>query len=395
MHMNIKARDKKFLGRGFSPEDLHMTGSKDSYVIDARGKQHTDFLMGWCVGNIGWGNKEVRKRIAKFTGPEYVNPGFYYEPWVELSELLAKITPGKLTKSFRATGGTEAVEIALQAAMAHTKRHKFVSIEGGYHGHSLAALSIGASEYGAWYKKFLPPSHKLKFPLDDRAADDLEQVLRTKEVAALIMEPIVCNVGVGIPTKEFMRRAQVLCKKYGTLFIADEVACGFGRTGKLFASEHYGLKPDILCLAKGLTGGYGALGATIMTDEVAKSMAFEFSFYSTFGWQPLAVEATLANLGYLTKHWGKIESNVKQMEKYFRDRLSAMPFKSPAIIRIKGLAIGIEFEKAGYAVELSDKARKKGLPFAPFTDRIIVFFPALNISKKVAKQGLDILESVI
>ena len=104
-------------------------------------------MMGWCVGNCGWGNKEIREGIKRSRSPAYVNPTYLYRPWAELAELLAKITPGRLRKTFRATGGTEAVEIGLQAAMAYTKRHKFVSIEGSYHGNSIGAMSIGSSDY--------------------------------------------------------------------------------------------------------------------------------------------------------------------------------------------------------------------------------------------------------
>jgi acetylornithine/succinyldiaminopimelate/putrescine aminotransferase len=173
------------------------------------------------------------------------------------------------------------------------------------------------------------------------------------------------------------------------------VATGFGRTGKMFASEHYELDPDIMCLAKGLTGGYGGLGVAIMTKKVAKSMEFDFSFYSTFGWHPLSVEATIANLQYLLKNEEKILGNVMEMEKYFKERLEKMFFGHKAEIRIKGLAIGIEFDDANYASELVQKCRKVGLIFATLNPRTITLFPALNIDKKTAKSGLDIFEKCL
>lgn len=144
-------RDKKYLGRDIPAIDLEIVGSEGSYLIDSKGKRYIDFLMGWCVGNLGWGIKEIRDRISNFNGPDYVNPYYLYQPWSELAERLAKITPGKLTKSFRATGGTEAVEIALQAARAHTGRQKFVSVAESYHGHSLGALSLGISSFKEKY----------------------------------------------------------------------------------------------------------------------------------------------------------------------------------------------------------------------------------------------------
>ncbi len=393
--MDTRQKDKKYLGRDGSFRDVEVTKAKGSYVYDAHGKKYIDFYMGWCVGNVGWGVDEIVRQIKNFNGPDYVSPMYFYKPWAELAELLAKITPGKLVKSFRATGGTEAVEIALQAAMAYTKRSKFISIEGSYHGHSIGAMSIGASDFRGWYKNLLPDCHKIKPPLDRVAAREVEKILSKRDVAAFIAEPTICNLAVVIPTKEFFNIVQKACKKYGTLFIADEVATGFGRTGKMFACEHYGIEPDIMCLAKGLTGGFGALGATIMTNEVAKSMEFGFSFYSTFGWHPLNVHGAIANIKYLLKNKKEFLKNANDLSFYFKERLEKMPFRYPAEIRAQGLAIGVEFTKNGYSDAIIKKAMGKGLLIADAKPNTFIIYPAINISRSVAKQGLDILEGCL
>lgn len=393
--MNTLQKDRKYLGRDGEPVPLLVAKTKGSYVYDEKGKRYIDFYMGWCVGNVGWGLKDAVEAVKRFSGPTYVAPGSMYKGWVELAELLAKMAPGKLVKSFRATGGTEAVEIALQAAMIHTKRSKFISIEGGYHGHSIGAMSIGMSEFRSWYTNLLPGCYKIKSPLDEKAAREVEKLLSKRDIAAFIAEPIVCNLGVVIPTKEFFRIVQVACKKYGTLFIADEVATGFGRTGKMFACEHYDIKPDIMCLAKGVSGGFGALGATMMTAEVAKSFTFDFSFYSTFGWHPLNVEATLASLRYLVKNKTMLFANARMLSAYIEKRLRAMKFKQPAEIRVKGLAIGVEFEKPGYNGSIIESARKNGLLIANAGSTNFIIYPALNMDMKAAKEGLDILEKCL
>ncbi len=393
--MNTEEKDKKYLGRGGGPKKLEVAHSQGNYVIDAKGRKYIDFYMGWCVGNVGWGVKEIIREVKKFNGPDYVSPNYLYKPWSELAELLAKITPGNLTKSFRATGGTEAVEIALQAAMAHTKRNKFISIEGSYHGHSIGAMSIGMSGFRSWYKNLLPGCYKINPPLNAAAAKKIEKLLSKRDIAAYISEPIICNLGVEVPTQEFFDIVQRACKKYGTLFIMDEVATGFGRTGKMFGSEHYNLKPDIMCLAKGLTGGFGALGTAIMTPEVAKSMEFGFSFYSTFGWHPLNVQAAIANINYLLKHKTEFLNNANTIGKYFKERLEKMKFKYPAEIRIKGLAIGVRFANDGYSGQIIKQALHKGLLIADATSKDFIIYPPVNISRNVAKQGLDILESCI
>ncbi len=393
--MNTQDKDKKYLGRDNPPRHLEVARAQGNYVYDNKGRKYVDFFMGWCVGNVGWGVREIVNEIKKFNGPNYVSPGYLYKPWAELAELLASIAPGNLTKSFRATGGTEAVEIALQAAMAHTKRHKFISIEGSYHGHSIGAMSIGSSGFRGWYKNLLPGCYKIKPPLDAEAGKRIEKILSKRDVAAFISEPVICNLGVVIPTKEFFDIVQKACKKYGTLFIADEVATGFGRTGKMFACEHYGIKPDIICLAKGLTGGFGALGATIMTEEVAKSMEFSFSFYSTFGWHPLNVQAAIANLKYLVKNKKEFLKNANTMSRYFKERLEKMKFKYPTEIRAKGMAIAVVFKNKNYAGKIIEKALKNGLLIADATSNDFIIYPPINISYSVAKKGLDILENCI
>lgn len=393
--MELSKADKKYLMRDEAAKNLEIVHSEGNFLIDANGKKYIDFFMGWCVGNVGWSNEEIKNRIKNFHGPEYVCPAFYYQPWAELAELLAKITPGKLTKSFRATGGTEAVEFALRAANIYTKRNKFISLEGSYHGDSIAALSVGSSNFKKQQPKLLFNFYKIKPPLNKKTADQVEQYLKKKDVAALIMEPISCNLDVLIPEPEFMSRIQKLCKQYGTLLIMDEVATGFGRTGKLFATEYYDIEPDIMCLAKAITGGYGAMGATIVTEEVAKKIEYKSSFYSTYGWYPLSVAAAIANIQYILQHKKFIEENTQAMSQYFYQRLSAMKFKYPAEIRIKGLAIAVRFKNLNYASEINQRAQENGLLLSPFSDKSFCMFPALNIDKTIAEKGLDILEKCL
>ncbi len=393
--MNTKTKDEKYLARDSSATPLEVKNSEGSFIFNVKGNKYIDFTMGWCVGNLGWGNKQIEKRIKDFSGPNYVSPDYLYKPWAELAEKLAEITPKKLTKSFRATGGTEAVEIALQAAMSFTKRTKFISLQDSYHGHSIGAMSLGLVDFRNWYKNLLPNCQKISPPLDEKAGKKVEKLLEKGDIAAYISEPIVCNLGVEIPTQKYFDIVQHACKRYGTLFIIDEVATGFGRTGKLFALEHFNLEPDIICLAKGLTGGYGALGATVTTEEVAKAMKFEFSFYSTFGWHPINVEAALANIDYWQKNKTSLLKNVKKMSKLVEDRLKSINFGSKAEIRIKGLAIGIKFEKEGYSYDLTKKALKNGLLISAFDSYSILMFPALNIDEETMNEGLNLLEKSV
>ena len=141
----MPARRREPLARE-QPAELQVAATNGSIVTDSRGRKYIDFVMGWCVGNFGWRPAAIAKAIERFKGPDYVYPGYSYAPWTELARLLASLAPRPLTTCFRATGGSEAVDLALQAAMIHTGRRALLSLEGSYHGNSLAGLSIGASD---------------------------------------------------------------------------------------------------------------------------------------------------------------------------------------------------------------------------------------------------------
>jgi acetylornithine/succinyldiaminopimelate/putrescine aminotransferase len=284
---------------------------------------------------------------------------------------LIEVAPGELARCYRAVGGTEAVEIAIQIARAATGREKLIKIEDGYHGNSIGVQAIRG---------------RVRPPLGERALARLETALKKRDVAAFIMEPIVLNLGVEIPTAEFMTGAQALCRRYGTLFILDEVATGFGRTGAMFATEHYDVEPDILCLAKAITGGHAPMAATLVTDEVARA-ATDFELYSTFGWHPLAVEAALANLDVWRDHGDELLGNICERSDQFATRLAAMDRIER--VRIAGLAIGVVLEDDD-ADRVVERCREDGL-LVTGEDDTLELFPALTIDRATADHGLDVL----
>ena len=393
--MKKESKEEHYFMSTEEPEDIQVARTTDAFIYDQHGKRYIDFNAGWCVGNLGWKRKEIQAKINPAKIPDYIAPGYHYRGWVDLAELLASIAPGELQKSVRATGGTEAVEAAMQIAMLYTGRAKFLSVEGSYHGNSIGTLSIGTSENREQFKNLLPNCIKINPPLDDKAADKVEARLKKKDIAALIMEPVICNLGVMIPEHTFMKRISVLSARYGTLLVIDEVACGFGRTGKLFACEHFGVQPDILCLAKAITGGFAPMGACITTAKIAsKALKNGFQFYSTYGWHPLAVEAAIANIRYWKKDKEKILGNVTALSQRFTDRLSQMKFRNGITLRIIGLAVGIDVSDSKYAERIQQKCLKKKLLFST-QENTLTFFPPLTMRQAIAEEGLDILESCL
>jgi adenosylmethionine-8-amino-7-oxononanoate aminotransferase len=237
----------------------------------------------------------------------------------------------------------------------------------------------------------LPHCAKIKPPLDHKALGKVETLLKKRDVAAFIMEPVICNLGALVPEEEFMRGVRKLCTRYGTLFIADEVATGFGRTGKLFACEHFGLEPDVLCVSKAITGGYEGMGAVITTSKIANAIKGDFGLYSTYGWHPRAVAVALVNLRYLMRHRNKLLENATELGQHFLTRLSRMSFKGKATIRGKGFAIGVEVEDESYASRIGETCRRNGL-LVSAEEEAIMLFPALTITRQTAQRGLDIFE---
>ena len=374
--------------------DLYIARAAGSYLFDTRGKRYVDFVMGWCVGNFGWGDPELERRIERFRGPDYVYPEYSYRPWEELATLLARIAPGKLTKCFRATGGSEAVELAIQAAMLHTKRHAFVSLEDSYHGNTFGAMSVAASEYREKFPRLLPNCHKIRPPLDDDALDRIETRLKRRDIAAFIMEPVSINLGVCVPEPGFIEGLRALCTRYRTLLIFDEVACGFGRTGKIFACEHFDAEPDIMCIAKAVSGGVAGMGAMLATEAVGKTMEEDGEFYSTYGWHPRSTDVPIASIRRILRDKRTLLTQVAETSEYFRERIGEIEFGSEMTLNMLGLAIGLHFEDEDYADELEERCRKNGLLVVSQSSDVLLL-PALNIDRRTASRGLNILEQSV
>ena len=385
--------DQKYIGRDTEPEEIEIAKQNGSYLYTARGKKYLDFVMGWCVGNFGWNNQDIKKKIQDFNGPDYVTPHQKYKPWADYARELESVAPRKLKKSFRSTGGTESVEIALQAAMSFTERQKFISLEDAYHGDSIGTRCIGSPDYGQWFRNPFS-AYRIKPPLNTKSAERVALRLKKRDIAALIMEPVICNRGAMVPSQEFFDIVQEACNKYGTVLIIDEVATGFGRTGKIFACEHFHVQPDILCLGKAITGGFAPMGAVLMSEEVSQAMQYESSYYSTYGWHPRSVEAALATLAYYSDNRDFLESNTKEMGHYIVDQMSQMNFEEDPSFSYLGLAIGVSFDSEDYGQHIVEKAKDKGLLLSE-GEQGFTLFPALNINRPTVDEGLEILRKCI
>jgi ornithine--oxo-acid transaminase len=278
--------------------DRAWSRAEGAYVWDARGERYLDLLGGFGMFNVGRNNPRVRAALVEAL--ELDLPGSVQLGASPLPPLLAQAlldrTPARLERVLFTSSGTEAVEAALKLGRAATGRTRVVSAEHGFHGLTLGSLSAnGSADFTARFGPLLPGFTRV--PFGD--LDALERALQNDDVALFLVEPVQ-GKGVNLPPPGYLEGAQELCRSHGTLFCVDEVQTGFGRTGRLFAFEHWGLEPDLVPVAKSLSGGYVPVGALLMSravhEAVFDSMENAFSHGSTFAPNELAMAAGLATL---------------------------------------------------------------------------------------------------
>src|SRR6478736_3751785 len=272
--------------------------AEGAYLFDTDGNRFLDMLGGFGMYNVGRNNPRVRAALVEALGldtPGMLAMGTTLLPGL-LAEELIRIAGGRIERCLFTNSGTEAVEAALKLGRAATKRTRVVSCEHGFHGLTLGSLSAnGCPEFTDRFQPLLPGFDRV--PFGDLAA--LENELRHEDVAVFLVEPIQ-GKGVHVPPEGYLEGAQELCRRYGTLFAVDEVQTGFGRTGRVFAFQHWGLEPDLIPVAKSLSGGYVPVGGLLMSravhEAVFDSMSHALSHGSTFAPNELGMAAGLATL---------------------------------------------------------------------------------------------------
>lgn len=322
--------------------------AEGAYLYDMDNRAYLDFLSGYSVFNIGRNHPAVKKAIAEVL--ELDLPNMVQMDCSLLSGLLAEAitrrTPPHLDAVFFCNSGTEAMEGALKFARAATGRKRVLSLESAFHGLSLGSLSLmGCDSFTEGFGPLMD-EWDTRIALDDIAALDRELVKR--DVAAFVVEPVQ-GKGCKSPSGDFFTRAQELCRKYGTLFICDEIQTGLGRTGRFFGFEHWNLEPDIITLAKSLSGGYVPCGAIVARREIYQKTFSRMDrcvvHSTTFGRNNLAMACGLASLQVIDEE--RLVENSARMGALITQRVDALRAKHSFIkeVRGKGLIIGIEFHE--------------------------------------------------
>lgn len=375
--------------------DRHYKKAVGQYLYDQDGNEYLDLLSGFGVFALGRNHPTVINALKETLTLEL--PNLVQLDVSILSGLLAqallKYTPENLTRLFFCNSGTEAVEAAMKFARYTTKREKIIFCEHAYHGLTMGALSLnGENIFREGFGSLLPQCEAV--PFNDLVA--LEKALQTKEVAAFIVEPIQ-GKGVNLPSDDYLPEVERLCKQYGTLFVADEVQTGLGRTGKFWAVDHWHVKPDMICMAKALSGGFVPVGGVVMTqkimDSVYNRMDRAVVHGSTFSKNNMAMAAGLATLHVLEQE--KLIDNSHHIGTQLIQHLNAMTDRYEFLkeARGKGMMIAIEFHapksltlKAGWAML---EAANKGLFCQMIT---IPLFKEHRILTQVAGHGMNVVK---
>jgi adenosylmethionine-8-amino-7-oxononanoate transaminase len=412
-----------------------ITEGKGSFLRDILGRWYLDGVSSIWVSVHGHRKKEIDRAITEQVGKISHSTllGLTHPPAIELAEQLAQITPQGLSRVFFSDNGSTAVEIGLKIAFQYWKnrgfrrKERFLALTHAYHGDTLGAVSVGGIDL--FHKIFSPllfKAYRAPAPYCYRCdfgkthpscklfcLDKMELIIRKyhEKIAGLIIEPMVQGAGGMIVSPPgFLKGVRRLCRKHDILMIADEVATGFGRTGRMFACEEEDVKPDILCIAKGITGGYLPLAATVTSERVYRAFLGKYSDFKsffhghTYTGNQLACAAAIANLSLFKKEktLDKTQRKIALLRKELAD-IALLPHVGD--VRQKGFMVGIELvrdgkSKAPYSAkekmgaQVCSRAREKGLIIRPLGN-VIVLMPPLSVSRQELKSILRITEEAI
>ena len=420
------------------PKPIVMTKGEGIYMWDASGKKYIDFISQLYNVHIGMGNKvpieAAKKQLDQLA---YASPSYYNEPSIALAKKLAEVTAPELTQTFFGNSGTEANEVAIKLAQLYKEAPKIISYWDAYHGSTYGMVSVGGSArnrqskglsifeefkhiaspycYRCPYKKEYPEcelfcAEFLKYTIEKEGE---------KTVAAFMAEPICSWAGQVVPPDGYWKRVREICDEKEILLIFDEVMTGFARTGKMFAYEHWGIVPDIITFAKGITCGYVPLGACVINQKMAEHFnekGFPHSY--TYSGHAVSCATALAVIDYYEKE--NLAENSAKMGAYMMDELRGMMDRVPIIgdVRGMGLFMGVELVKDRESKDslvpkeldkdekkdpeknpmqyFTDKVKKNGLILgASWGTSILRMMPALIITKEQVDAGLKVLEKTL
>jgi len=383
---------QKYMANTYNRYALVPVRGKGTRLWDAEGREYLDFVSGLAVCNLGHCHPKVVKAIQEQAAKLIHVSNFYYiEPQIRLSALLCEHSFAD--KVFFCNSGAEANEGAIKLARKYAKdkmegdRYEIITMERSFHGRTLATLTAtGQEKFHKGYAPLVPGFKYVPF-------NDVEAVRKAidSKTCAILVEPIQGEGGVNCPSEGYLKALRDICDTHKLLLMFDEVQVGMGRTGKLFAYEHYGVEPDILTLAKSLAGGV-PIGALLIKKGIDEGFK-PGDHASTFGGNPLATAAGVASLTAILEE--KMLVNCQKVGAYFYSKLVRLKEKFPFIqeVRGKGLILGMELKMEGGSIVL--EMMKKGILINCTMGNVLRFLPPLIVTEKEVDQVVQALEEVL
>ncbi len=385
---NIIEQENKLMANVFGKRPIVITKGKGATVWDINGKEYVDCMGSYGVALLGHCHPKVVTAICKQAKSLIsCHASLYNDKRTEFLEKLTNITPKGLNKAFLSNSGAESVECAIKLARKYTGKPEIIAMMGGYHGKTMGALSA------TWDKKYREPFLPLVPDIKHVPPDNLDKIKEaiSEKTAAVLAEPIRGEGGVRVPPDGFLEGLRQICDENNVLLILDEVQTGFGRTGKLFGCEHWGVTPDIMCLAKPFAGGL-PIGVTVAKEPIMSS--FKVGEHSTtFSGSPLVCAAGCAAIDALIEE--KLTENAAILGKYFKEQLEKLQTKHSIVkeVRGKGLMIGMELRFEVFSVIL--KAAERGVLILDAGRNVLRFLPPLVITKKQIDKAISVLDLVL
>lgn len=390
---DLIAQAQQYLMHTYAPQPVLFSKGRGTRLYDTEGKEYLDFVGGIAVNNLGHCHPIITLALQKQAQRlVHVSNLYYSEPMIQLAKVLVEYSFAD--KIFFCNSGAEANEAAIKLVRkyAHARhgnhRYEILCMEQSFHGRTLAMITATGQE--KYQKGFEPlPSGFRHIPFNDLKTTE---AAITDKTAAIMVEPIQGEGGVRVPDQGYLEGLRKLCDDQDLLLVFDEVQTGIGRTGKLFAYEHWGMEPDIMTLAKGLGAGV-PIGAMLAKEAIAQSFT-PGSHASTFGGNPLASQTALVNLEVLLEK-GFILENCRQMGDYFIQQLQTLKTKHPCILAVRGMGLLVGAELSIDGKPVVDDCRDAGVLINCVMGKVLRFVPALMIMKEEIDQLIELLDQVL
>ncbi len=380
--------EQKYMANVYAKKSLTLVRGKGALVWDINDQEYIDCMAGYGVCIVGHCHPRVVKAIQKQAETLISAHGsIYSEPRSTFLKKLSSITPKGLTQAFLSNSGAESIECAIKLARKYTGKTDIIAFVGGYHGKTMGALSA------TWKKKYRQPFLPLvpgfthvPFGKSNRVKDTI-----TEKTAAILVEPIQGERGIILPPPNFLKELRELCDSTGVILIADEVQSGFGRTGKFFACDHYGVVPDIMCIAKSIAGGV-PMGVTVSTQDIMSTFTLG-NHSNTFGGNPLACAAASATIDVLIEE--KLHERAASLGKYFMDKLEELHDKYRLIREVRGLGLMIGMQLRFDILNILQNSLKRNVLLLDAGRTVLRFLPPLVITKEQLDRVINVLDTVI